>query len=580
MQITRRTITIPAALLLFSLNTACTTQPTQTNATSAAETPTTTVSLISPLSMKDGLSEEILYELLVAEFAGQRGELDLAAEAYLHLARELKDATLAERTTRIMIYARKDRKALEAAQLWTEYAPKNTEAQQILAAMYLRNNLPDQALVQIEKILKSDPEKTGSALQMLANFLNSDEDKATAMSVMDKLMQTRQNDPKAMFAYGLMTLRAGDVHKAREIIQKVTKLDPDEQNYQMVYLGILEQDTDKQTALAYLDNLLIENPDNFDLQLAHARMQADLGRFEEARQEFKKLTIAHPDNTDARYALALLNLQLNHAKQAKEQFQILIKKNVLVNESSFYMGQIAEFEKKYDAALKWFESVDPSSPQYFDAQIKSALMFVHLDDLEQAKQRLHQITPVNEDQQIQLIRVMADLLIEQKNYDDAMALYDQALSDKPNNDLLYSRAMLSEKMGRIDLLERDLRLVLDSDPNNADVLNALGYTLADNTERYEEAYQLIKRAHDLSPDNFYILDSMGWVLYRLGKLDEAVDYLRRAQALNPDPEISAHLSEVLWVKGDEQAARKVLQEALKTTPKDEKLLDVKKRFIP
>ncbi len=580
MQITRRTITIPAALLLFSLNTACTTQPTQTNATSAAETPTTTVSLISPLSMKDGLSEEILYELLVAEFAGQRGELDLAAEAYLHLARELKDATLAERTTRIMIYARKDRKALEAAQLWTEYAPKNTEAQQILAAMYLRNNLPDQALVQIEKILKSDPEKTGSALQMLANFLNSDEDKATAMSVMDKLMQTRQNDPKAMFAYGLMTLRAGDVHKAREIIQKVTKLDPDEQNYQMVYLGILEQDTDKQTALAYLDNLLKENPDNFDLQLAHARMQADLGRFEEARQEFKKLTIAHPDNTDARYALALLNLQLNHAKQAKEQFQILIKKNVLVNESSFYMGQIAEFEKKYDAALKWFESVDPSSPQYFDAQIKSALMFVHLDDLEQAKQRLHQITPVNEDQQIQLIRVMADLLIEQKNYDDAMALYDQALSDKPNNDLLYSRAMLSEKMGRIDLLERDLRLVLDSDPNNADVLNALGYTLADNTERYEEAYQLIKRAHDLSPDNFYILDSMGWVLYRLGKLDEAVDYLRRAQALNPDPEISAHLSEVLWVKGDEQAARKVLQEALKTTPKDEKLLDVKKRFIP
>lgn len=580
MQITRRTITIPAALLLFSLNTACTTQPTQTNATSAAETPTTTVSLISPLSMKDGLSEEILYELLVAEFAGQRGELDLAAEAYLHLARELKDATLAERTTRIMIYARKDRKALEAAQLWTEYAPKNTEAQQILAAMYLRNNLPDQALVQIEKILKSDPEKTGSALQMLANFLNSDEDKATAMSVMDKLMQTRQNDPKAMFAYGLMTLRAGDVHKAREIIQKVTKLDPDEQNYQMVYLGILEQDTDKQTALAYLDNLLKENPDNFDLQLAHARMQAELGRFEEARQEFKKLTIAHPDNTDARYALALLNLQLNHAKQAKEQFQILIKKNVLVNESSFYMGQIAEFEKKYDAALKWFESVDPSSPQYFDAQIKSALMFVHLDDLEQAKQRLHQITPVNEDQQIQLIRVMADLLIEQKNYDDAMALYDQALSDKPNNDLLYSRAMLSEKMGRIDLLERDLRLVLDSDPNNADVLNALGYTLADNTERYEEAYQLIKRAHDLSPDNFYILDSMGWVLYRLGKLDEAVDYLRRAQALNPDPEISAHLSEVLWVKGDEQAARKVLQEALKTTPKDEKLLDVKKRFIP
>ena len=526
------------------------------------------------------LTEDTLFKLLVAEIAGQRGELDLSINNYMELAKQIKDPALAERATRIMIYARRDKEALEAANLWVKYAPENIEAQQILTAMYIRNNKPDEALQQLENLLSKHPENTGNAMQMLANFLNRPEDKDTALHVMERLMAKRQNDAKAMFAYGLLTLRTGDTAKAREIIEKVTKLEPDEENYQLVYLSILEKDDDKRAAFQYLESLLEQKPDDFNLQITHARMLADLGRYDEARAEFKALTISHPDNTDAHYASGLLNLQTNHSKEAKEEFKFLISKQVLVNESSYYLGQIAEFEKDFKEAIKWYEAIDNSHPQFFDAQIKIAIAKARLGKLDESRLILANIQPQNQTQKLQLVRVKAEILIEDGKLEEAKAVYDEAIGDGHDPDLLYSRAMLAEKMGRLDLFEQDLKTVIKHNPENADVLNALGYTLADRTDRYQEAHDYIKKALDLSPDNFYILDSMGWVLYRLGRLEESIKYLKRAKALNDDPEVSAHLSEVLWVKGDKKEAKDVLNSALKTTPEDKKLLEVLKRLNP
>ena len=172
------------------------------------------------------------------------------------------------------------------------------------------------------------------------------------------------------------------------------------------------------------------------------------------------------------------------------------------------------------------------------------------------------------------------MLTDEQRYEDALAVYSDALENNPDPDLLYSRAMLAEKMDRLDILERDLKKILEQDPNHAQALNALGYTLADRTDRYEEAYTFIKKALDLKPDDFYILDSMGWVLYRLGRLDESVKYLNKALTERQDPEIAAHLGEVLWVKGDKAAAREIWEAALQQTPEDTRLLDVIKRFNP
>lgn len=527
---------------------------------------------------KSTLTEDVLYKLLVAEIAGQRGELDLSIGNYMELAKQVKDPALAERATRIMIYAGKNKEALEAAKIWIQYAPDNKEAQQVAAAMYIRNNQPDEALQQLEKILKKYPEDTGQAMQMLANFLDRPEDKGTAFRVMEQLMASRQDNAEAMFAYGLLTLRAGDTAKSREIVKKVVALEPEDDNYQLVYLSILEKDNDKQGAFEHLENLLEKQPDNFDFKILHARMLADQQRYDEARDEFKALTVSHPDNPDAHYALGLLNMQTNHAKEAKEQFQLMVKKQIMVNESSYYLGQIAEFEKNFEEAIIWHEAVDNSSTFYFDAQIRIAAAKAHLGKLDESRATLAKVQPQNHAQELQLVRVEAEILIGENKLKEAKAVYDKAIGEGHDPDLLYSRAMLAEKMGRLDLLEKDLKTIIKHDPTNADVLNALGYSLADRTDRYEEAHDLIKRALELKPDNFYILDSMGWVLYRLNRLEESVKYLQRAKALNDDPEVSAHLSEVLWFKGDKKEAQKVLNSALKTSPADEKLLEVKKRL--
>ncbi len=162
-----------------------------------------------------------------------------------------------------------------------------------------------------------------------------------------------------------------------------------------------------------------------------------------------------------------------------------------------------------------------------------------------------------------------------------MTVYDAALGEYPqNSDLLYARAMLAEKLDMLDVLEQDLREILSKEPNNADALNALGYTLADRTDRHEEALELIKRAYELRPNDHYVVDSMGWVMYRLGRYDEALKFLRRALELKNDPEVAAHLGEVLWVMGDKKAAREIWNTALESTPDDKRLLDVIKRFSP
>jgi tetratricopeptide (TPR) repeat protein len=194
---------------------------------------------------------------------------------------------------------------------------------------------------------------------------------------------------------------------------------------------------------------------------------------------------------------------------------------------------------------------------------------------------LDKLTVEDDEQRFNVARAKGEILTEKNRYDDAMKVYDAALaSGEYHSDLLYTRAMLAERMGRTDVLEKDLRTIIAKEPENSQALNALGYTLADSTKRYDEALALITRALEISPKDFYILDSMGWVLYRLGRLDEAVSYLEKARELRNDPEVAAHLGEVLWVKGDRAAAEKTWEAALRDTPNDKKLLEVIKRLKP
>lgn len=534
---------------------------------------------IEPVRPKIPLSEDILYKTLVAEFAGQRGELDVAVENYLELAFLTRDPKYVERATRIAIYARDTAAATEVATLWVELDPLNPDANQVLAVMYLRAGEIEEALEHLEVILDYSHGKLDQKLWMIANMLGREKDRGLVMQVLEHLLENRQKDADALYAFAHVAARMDRPERAIELLEATLELKPDNDNAAMSYISILQKQGKGGEALEWLEATLPKRKDNdFNLRSAYARLLTDAKRFDDARRQFEILSVQAPNNSDVLFALGLLYLQSNRLDEAQLYFKRLVTNNLRSDDANYYLGRINEEKKNFEEAGDWYESVQQGNNQ-FDAQVRHALILAKLGDLDAARDKLHGISARDETQQTILVQAEGELLIEIHLYDEALAVFDAAIDGKKfNADLLYARAMLAEKMDRFELLEQDLRRILVHEPDNVQALNALGYTLADTTDRYQEAYDLISRALALSSGDFYILDSMGWVLYRLGRLDEAITYLKQAMSIRRDPEIAAHLGEVLWVKGDREAAKEIWETALQETPDDSKLLEVIRRF--
>ncbi len=536
---------------------------------------------IEPVRPKVELDQDTLYRILVAEFAGQRGRLDIALENYLELARETRDHKIVERATRIAVYARDSEAASEAAELWIELDPLNPDPHQVLAVMDLRNGRMEAALGHLQNILDYSHGELDQKLWMIANLLSREKDQELIMEVMERLIASRRDEPEALYAFAHVAARLGELKRATELLERTLELAPDNDNAVMSYIALLQRQERIEEAVAWLEKSLKErDDDDFNMRLAYARLLTDVKRYDDARRQFEILAVQAPNNTDVLYALGLLYLQDNRLDDAERFFKRLARNSDNADDAHYYLGRIDEERGDNQKAGVHYQAVQ-GGDNYFDAQVRMALILARQDKIDEARVHLNSIDTENRQQKTMLVQAEAELLIEEKRYRDAMEVYSRALEEQGyNSEILYSRAMLAEKMDRLETLERDLRRIIEREPDNAQALNALGYTLADRTNRYQEAYDLIKRAMEISPGDYYILDSMGWVLYRQGKLDQAVKYLRRAMAIRQDPEIAAHLGEVLWVKGDKEGARKVWETALQETPKDRKLLDVIERFNP
>ncbi len=520
-----------------------------------------------------------MFRLLVAEFAGQRGLMDVAVENYVATAKQSQDLEIAKRATRIAVFARHDEAALEAARIWVAKAPQDNEARQILAAMYIREGDAEAATRELKTLLTADADGANRQLRMIANLLSREEDKLTALEVMEKLLVDRNDNPDALVAYALLAIRAEDMARSEAAMSRIIEAGDADTNIAMAYIALLQKFDKSRAALNWLENAIERRPEETGLRLIYARLLADSNRYEEARVQFALVAEQTPDNSDVVYALGLLNLQANRIEAAEVNFTRLLKLEVRASDAHFYLAQIAESRENFDLALHHYRAIQEGA-NYFQAQVRIALIFSSLDRVADAQAQLNALVPEDEAQQLQIVRAEGEILTRHNRYEDAMAIYDRALADTYDMELLYTRAMLAEKIGRLDVLEADLKTIIEREPDNAQALNALGYTLADHTDRYEEAYGYIERAYTISPDDFYILDSMGWVLYRLGRLDEAVTYLNRARSIRDDPEVAAHLGEVLWVMGDKAAARDVWDSALKDKPDDQRLLDVIERLTP
>ena len=535
---------------------------------------------IEPVRPKIALTEELLYKLLIAEIAGHRGLLDISIQNYLDLARSTRDYRIVERTARIAVYARNDAAALAAARLWVELDPRNPDPHQVLAVMKLRAGDLEQAALHLQDIFTYSDGEADERLWMIANLLGSENDKQAVLDIMEKLVVSQNNSPGALYAFAHVAAKLEDLERSRELLEETLAQAPDNDNAALSYISILQRLGREQEALAWLEQQLAKREENdFNLRMAYARLLMEFRQFDKAVDQFELLAGREPGNPDVLYALGLLYLQSNRLDDSETLFKKLSTRENLTDVANYYLGRIAEEKRHYDEASAWYQGVH-NGEHYFDAQVRLAMLLARKGEVDEARNHLGSIRQQSGQQALIIVQAEGELLVQAERYEEAIAVYSEALEDQYDADLIYARAMAAEKIGRLDMLETDLRTILRHEPDHAQALNALGYTLADATDRLTEAYELIKKALALGPSDFYILDSMGWVLYRLGRLDEAVEYLRKAISIRQDPEIAAHLGEVLWVRGEREQAKEVWEAALQLTPEDSLLLDVIERFKP
>ena len=526
------------------------------------------------------LTEQIMFKLMLAEVALQRGQPQVAVPALLELARETRDPRLAQRATEVAWNARFPDAALEAASIWLRAEPDNARARQVLGAILVSQQKLDTARGHFELWLAADREKVGESFLQLSSLLGRNTDRKAVLELMRALAQSYQKVPEARLAVAQAAWNAGNDALAIDESAAALKLRPDWELAALFQAQALARRSNDQ-AIAFLATYLKAQPSAKDARLHYARLLIAAKRYPEARAQFDALLQQFPDNADVIMAVALLAIQANDFDAAEVQLKRALANGYGEADTvRMYLGQIFDERKRYDEALKWYAAVQQGE-QYIVAQTRYAGVLLKQGKLAEARRHLQQVNTNSPEQRLQLTQAEAQLLRDANAYNDAYELLAQALQKSGDNtDLLYEHAMAAEKINRIDVVEASLRKVIKLKPDHAHAYNALGYTFADRNERLTEARELIEKALTLMPDDAFILDSMGWVLFRLGRLREALDYLQRAYTLRPDGEIAAHLGEVLWMDGQQEDARKVWADALREHPQNEALQNTIKRLAP
>lgn len=524
------------------------------------------------------LSPEIIYHLLTAEIATQRSDLQLAYEHQMQAAILTGDAESAERATRLGIYLKRPDLANKSVRHWVEVAPNDITARQIAAMLYLREDKMEPALEQLRAILAiSEAKGTDGFLQAMA-ALNREKDQQKVIELMRRLKQEHEDDPRAGNALALTALMAKQPELAEKEIALQIERHPDWTRSYLLRSRIRLSLNDKEGAREILRSAVKRFPDDLQLNSAYASLLIDFKEYQLAYSQFQKVVELDPDKADPRFSLGILALQLEKLKQARVHLKQLIAMEKRANEAAYYLGRVEEMESHPKQAVEWYQKVAGGEFQV-EAQMRLAHLMAEQGRLQEARERLRGMRIRLPKQSVKLFLVEADILKEHGKPGEVMALYTQGLRAHPDNsDLLYSRALYAATQDQLDLLENDLSKVISQNPENADALNALGYTLADQTDRYEEALGYIERAFALKPEEPAILDSMGWINFRMGKYPEALKFLEDAMAQMPDPEIAAHYGEVLWVTGEQKRARKIWQESLKENPENKYLLEVMQRL--
>ena len=521
-----------------------------------------------------------VYQVLIAEIALQRGDLELATKAYSDLALRTREPKVLERTIEVAGFARRFDLALETARLWLEVEPGSTRAQQLMTSVMIMANQLDDLAPNLIRMIEADKASVGENLLGLNRMFARNQDRQAVFRLIDKVGRSFFGVPEAHYAVAMAASSASVFERALAEVRRALELRPDWEMAALLQAQLLSRQLPSE-AISFLQGFVERNPKARDAQLNLARGLVGEKRYAEAKHHFDQLLQTFPDNPEVVYPAAILALQQNDQVLAETQLKHLVTLSMQDKSAPyFYLGQIAEEGKRSEDALAYYAQVGPGE-RYIPAQMRRAHILVDQGKLDEARQQLSSAKAVAPEDKVQLVIAEAGLLREAKQPEAAFDLLEKALAGQPDDpDFLYETALFAERLGRMDVLETNLRKLIVSRPDNAQAYNALGYSYADRNIHLPEARELIEKALKLTPNDPFILDSLGWVQYRQGDLAGALASLQSAYDKRDDPEVAAHLAEVLWALGRSQDAQRTLREAQQKYPASEILADAVKKFAP
>lgn len=525
------------------------------------------------------LTPTMLQQLLKAEFAFRNGDWQGPYLTMLSLAQQTQDPRLARRAAEMAVAAKQADDTLAAVRLWYRLDPTSEEATQYFVGMVVTSDNIAELEPVFEGRLRAAPaNRRGVLMFQIQQLLARAKDKEAAVSMLERLIAPYQGTMEAHIVRAQVALVRGNKAQARSEAQAALAARP---NSEIAVLMLAQVTEDDDAVMRLLDGFLQKYPDAREVRAAQARVLVNRKDYPRARQEFERLLKDQPDNAAHLYALGILATQMNDAPGAERYFTRFVE--VLgrnpdderdPSRALLILSQLAEERGDLAGALQWLDKVpEGTDPQtLFNSQLRRAQLVAKGGDVAGARRLLTGLKPSEPARQAQVAVAEAQLLREANQLQEAYALMEAAARRFPKNpDLLYDFALLAEKLGRVEVMEAQLREVMVQAPDNHHAYNALGYSLAERNVRLQEAYGLIAKALEMAPDDPFIMDSMGWVHYRMGNLNEAEKFLRRAYGLRRDPEIAVHLGEVLWQKGEKNAAQQLWREARAKDPDNDTL---------
>ena len=528
---------------------------------------------------KTSIDPDVLFMLMTAEIAGQRGQYDVAMEGYLEAAKRVHDPRLTERAAMIAMYMKDGNRTNEAVSLWLKQDPDNLSARKIAALSALKAENKQQSVEQLSALLKTDPAGFEKTLFELAGALQKEDNVAFIYAVMEDLAVKHPDQASIFFIQSLLASDLRDKALAEKKVERALVLQPGWDKALILQAQLAVHDENYKQAETLLRNASLKYPDNPKFKKMLAQVLIKDAKYEEAGEVYEALFANDPKDYESQFSLGLVHLQLERDSKAEDIFKQLLEQADWRNQSNFYLGKIEEKRGNVENALSSFDKVT-DGPFQFEAALTGISLLAKNKQYDRAEQRLKVLSGKFPKQKPRIVLLRAELYGQQKQYEKAYSYLADELKNYPDQEeLLYSRALMADRMGKLDVMEADLQKILAKHPDNVEALNALGYSLADKTTRYAEAETYLLHALRIKPDEAVVLDSYGWLKYKMGNRQAALDYLQKAYDKQPEKEIAAHLAEVLWVSGKKEEAKKLILKALEDAPDDSFLLNFKNKFL-